>query len=372
MGYITTIRGRYFPVGHGLTYGFKIEDYHILFDIARPTKMSSLICDLKSFFGNQSIDILTLSHFHYDHINGIKELMDSGFSFDKIFIPYVKDEQMPIINLSYIYSVVSVKSRTNRDGSEREIIAEVLNEYSDYDIENDSLFERDLIATTDRHERQIGIQKVKNRSDNKYKSYDPSIINVNGWRFHYMNSDCFDTKIITKFYKELSDIGIYGAADVKKQIYSKYKDIKKIYEKVFKNLNLTSMFLVHGPIDSSSIEKTKYEGQIYYKNPRYRFDEQNTFHSFISGDMYLNERNNQRKIDPYIDKIKYALIPHHSSASSWSDYICSRNKDVLWIVTISKVGSRPYGQVVKDIYENEQEIYICDSIKSFDYEFILR
>lgn len=367
---MTTIRGRYFPVGHGLTYGFKIDDYHILFDIAKSTKMSSLICDLKNFFGNRFIDILTLSHFHYDHINGIQKLMDSKFCFDKIFIPYVKDEQMPIINLSYIYSVESVKRRANKDVSEEAIISEVLNEYSDYDIEKDSLFERDLIATTDRQEQQMVIQKIKNRSDNK--SYDPSIINVNGWEFHYMNSDCVDTKLITKFYKELSNIGIYGTADVKKQIYSKYKDIKKIYEKVFKNLNLTSMFLVHGPIDSGSIEKTKYEGQLYDKNPRYNFDDQNKFYSFISGDMYLDKGNNQRKIEPYIDKIKYALIPHHSSISSWSDYICSKNKDILWIVTISKVGSRPYGKVVKDIYENEQEIYICDSIKSFDYEFILK
>jgi len=64
------------------------------------------------------------------------------------------------------------------------------------------------------------------------------------------------------------------------------------------------------------------------------------------------------------------LVPHHSGLKEWDDYICQDTDKVVWIVTISQIKSRPYGQVVSDIYSNNEELYICDKTKFFEYELI--
>ena len=61
---------KFFPVGHGLTYAFKIGDFHVLFDINSQCDLNALA----SFYGDKEIDIMVLSHFHEDHVNGVEEL----------------------------------------------------------------------------------------------------------------------------------------------------------------------------------------------------------------------------------------------------------------------------------------------------------
>ncbi len=54
------IRGKFFSVGHGLTYAFKISDVigvndvHLLYDINRECDMK----ELEYFYGNKEIDYL--------------------------------------------------------------------------------------------------------------------------------------------------------------------------------------------------------------------------------------------------------------------------------------------------------------------------
>lgn len=37
-----SIRAKFFPVGHGLTYAFKIETFHLLFDIRKNCDFNEL------------------------------------------------------------------------------------------------------------------------------------------------------------------------------------------------------------------------------------------------------------------------------------------------------------------------------------------
>ena len=91
------IKGKFFPVGHGLTYAFKIDDVHVLFDINRKCNLK----DLNQFFGDQNIDFMILSHLHNDHINGLKKLSKVGFSINKIYIPYLDIDEQYLVEYEF-------------------------------------------------------------------------------------------------------------------------------------------------------------------------------------------------------------------------------------------------------------------------------
>lgn len=361
------IKGKYFPVGQGLTYGFKLDKYHILFDIANTKNIDKLLEDLESFYKDKSIDILTLSHFHYDHIRGVDKLFDAGFQCKEIFIPYVPLNKIIIMNLGYIYTIVKAKkiSHYANKNTEKIDVNDILNHYKklELDITKDLFFEKDLLKVISKYDKIINIRKV----DNEIRETRGQVL----WEFYYMNSECFNDSMIQRFYLELKKIGIVSALDLY-TLQLKYKSIKNAYEKVFKYLNLTSMFLVHGPKEPDKIKETIFKGKVYSnKNSLPKSEDVNKYHSFISGDMYLNKDVNQKKLSSHTNKIKYALIPHHSSTVCWSDFLCKQNQHIVWIVTINKIGGRPYGRVVHDIYNNNQEIYICDKHEAFEYEFTL-
>ena len=50
--------------------------------------LSTYINELKRWNGNDKLDFVAISHFHKDHINGIKELNDK-IGFKHLFMPYV-------------------------------------------------------------------------------------------------------------------------------------------------------------------------------------------------------------------------------------------------------------------------------------------
>jgi len=91
------------------------------------------------------------------------------------------------------------------------------------------------------------------------------------------------------------------------------------------------------------------------------------YHSLISGD--CNFSKNSTIISTYIDQLAYALVPHHSGLTEWDDYICDNNGDVVWIVTINNVASRPYAKIVRDIYKKGNELFVCDHVNTFCYNF---
>ena len=102
------IRGKFFPVGHGLTYAFKIgdvsgvNDVHLLYDINRKCDMK----ELENFYGNKVIDYLILSHLHADHMDGVGKLCKAGFKVKKIYIPYLDNDEKIFVEMSGMQCVL--------------------------------------------------------------------------------------------------------------------------------------------------------------------------------------------------------------------------------------------------------------------------
>ena len=237
----------------------------------------------------------------------------------RIYIPYIDDDEKLVLELMFLYS--------NRD----------------YNSEREALGNTEIIEV-----RELDIYKI------------------DFWEFNIHNSKGNSSAKVANIIKNLNAIGITTKDDVRRDLKAKKDDIKKAYKKVKINLNLTSLFMEHGPVDERSIKESTYSG-FEFKSKKVKKGKNDYVHSLITGD--CNLLNNRIVIYGYLNKLGYVLVPHHSGLKEWNDYICQNTDKVVWIVTISQIRTRPYGQVVSDICSNNEELYICDKTEIFEYEF---
>ncbi len=317
------IRGKFFAVGQGLTYAFVVDQAHVLFDINKKCDIAAL----ENFYGSKQIDIMVISHFHMDHMDGVKELYDNGFRIRKIYIPYLTEDERLIYTLMY--------ADKNRNFAEETAIF--------YDREYD-----------------IVIEQVE----------DTTAFHLACWQFDIYNSRGNAHSVIKKLLAGLNSIGIKNQADLKSKLSSKIANIVAVYNNLKLNLNLTSMFMIHGPENGLDVKYSCYRGTPFI-TPRCSVWEKKSGHYYtlISGDCSLSK--NDSILRKYTKMLSYALVPHHSGVKEWADNVCRGSDIVTWIVTINEVSSRPYGKVVSDIYSYGDELYICDNGNEFEHVFVV-
>lgn len=79
---VKSITRTFYPVGQGAFYRerFVFKDdkiFNIVFDCGSETTIGKrCISSIINNWGNERLDILFISHFHEDHISGVKELID--------------------------------------------------------------------------------------------------------------------------------------------------------------------------------------------------------------------------------------------------------------------------------------------------------
>ena len=340
------IKGKFFPVGHGLTYAFKIgdvsgvNDVHLLYDINRKCDMK----ELENFYGNKVIDYLILSHLHADHMDGVGKLCKAGFKVKKIYIPYLDNDEKIFVEMRWAFSTGNYRSY-------QDIVNQFLNLGILENIENINVVEEQTSFT----------------------------IGDGLWEFNIFQNKGNSAAVVNDIRARLYRKGI-NSANIQSMLNNRIgiSDIRAVYNASMRKhnfeLNETSIFLEHGPL----IDKIKIVGINGYEflTRKIRADAGMGAHSLITGDMNLNEKKNECIIGNYYNKLGVVLVPHHSGVHEWSTHVCQNMHVcpnmhlVVWVVSISEIGIRPYGKVVKDIYDNGQKLYICD--KNYSFEYIYR
>ena len=90
------------PVGQGLFYTGKIGNFNMVYDCGElngPNKIVNLIKDYKNKLGKSKIDMLIVSHLHWDHVCGFEELM-KDIKVRYVFLPYLLPIQRLLLALS--------------------------------------------------------------------------------------------------------------------------------------------------------------------------------------------------------------------------------------------------------------------------------
>jgi hypothetical protein len=137
--------------------------------------------------------------------------------------------------------------------------------------------------------------------------------------------------------------------------------LKSCYEKINKNVNLTSLVMYHGPI-GIHIDATSFISE--FKNPRipyfyvprftsldYISEDQNLYGTILFGDFSLKcyIENVLQHFGQLLDTILVVSVPHHGSKHNWNRAILSRiNNYSFWIISAglhSRFG-HPHAEVI--------------------------
>lgn len=343
----------FYPIGQGCFYGGSIttteNEFTIVYDCGTVSSYSFLSQSIQKFkYNYKRIDLLMISHFDKDHVNGLKELL-TNIKCEKVIIPYYE----PILRLTLL---------NNSDSDDdyisflKDPIFYLLNS-DDFNVgevvilENGNENNPDLRAPepkspTPRENLEIlklAYDSFESQEDNSFKSrvisnegityeakniryfslpFKISISN-NFWEFVFYLKELDNQNNISIFETEINKL---IALTVDQKITSLFNSsfipiIKKLYkDHVNKNLNYTSLVVYHGPTISSYFSLIR---SAILRYPIQRHNNNNCSGTLLTGDSFLKENCDFEPFfnyfsQYYIDKIFILQVPHHGSINNWN------------------------------------------------------
>lgn len=304
-----------FPAGQGLFYAGLLNDgdYSFVYDCGSESNrrtLSTYINELKRWNGNDKLDFVAISHFHNDHINGIKELHDK-IGFEELFMPYVcSDAEIRCLYIAGSY-VESLPENEIGNDAYRDNLNFVIEKASEIDEEHSKDF---VLSTQD-------------------------------WIFNFFqktidNAKLSELKRKLDEYKEIN--GYSNIIDVIKN--GEICDIKDIYRNVFgNNLNKYSLVLLHYPIAPNTFRRTYFYPNQYalvrylraYPLSRY-YSEGFYPYTLLTGDAEFDSDISSRILASFPTGVSGIIqVPHHGSQNNWDlfkKYFASWNAFNVYVV----------------------------------------
>lgn len=360
-----------FPVGQGMFYSGKIKgqgkEFNFVYDCGQDSKNSiteqNEISDLIYTYSKDNtstvIDMLIISHFHQDHINGINELLKK-FKVKNLFIPYYNrfKGNLQIIKVilclielgEYDTKIILVPpSSPNNNQMDN-------NEFNFQEIPDlDSLLEK--IDTYSDGENFYNIYKITN---------EKLFFKSEGWFFDLFNIEISEEEFKTlkkainevciKFgYSNMSDFLRNSKKNQLSMIKDAYCDSISSLGSKYKTLNNTSICLLHCPIDD-----------LYELKP------DNI--TVLTGDIDLHNTTNRNFFSSHfnyaLNKVNYFFVPHHGSKGNWdNDILHFLNDDGYFIFCcgVANTYKHPSIEVIKTITQNRRKFIIVNELYDFEY-----
>lgn len=251
-----------------------------------------------TFCQNDKIDILFISHFHADHINGIKTLINSVKAIDNVVIPLLNEFDRKILLL---YAKLK--------NFPQNTIAFI--------EEPESFFNNDTkiiyITELDSSEKLESITIDQIKTGDKLQSFNKLILST--LPLWYYIPFCKRDENIDRF-KDLQDKTIT-------EIFSDnilIKTIKKRFETLPDGIHGNSLMLYSGVIEESKnkilLKEYGINGHRYLK--KQSFNESSLYLGDVEFDDNLYKRINE-KLGNLVSLIGLVQIPHHGSKCNFSD-----------------------------------------------------
>lgn len=357
------------PVGQGAFYTerHKIsngKDFTIVYDCGS-FQFTNLKNRIKSAFQKgEEIDILFISHFHVDHINGIKELKNRC-KIKRVILPLLDDKKKYILKINN-YLAKNYKDTTLIDNPKHFFDEET----AIIQIEEKEEEDQDRPVNPDEIEDINKLNNIDKKKSGTVFSCNTSLSYNDQWLFipfNYKQEERFNlfNKLLEKEYPH---IPLDKLDDI--EVMEEYEtELKKIYKKINGDLNVTSMILFSG-MHSTHINHYdswlntsifhRYNPLIYYFEKKYdklikQITNHNELHEKINfllekcyytirnncyietkssclymGDINLNEDKNivkeiKSRLHLLWESIGTIQIPHHGSVHNFSDEILSQD-----------------------------------------------
>lgn len=396
---------KFHPVGFGLFTSGKIGNFRFVYDCGSKTTEKVKTCLTDEFMQDEPLDLLAISHFHKDHISGIKELLNRVGVVKTIVLPYFSPRE----RLVYILSLYSDTDEPVPDAWLLEFITDPINyllENFDEKIKNIILikggreyFENeskeilmDKFTNDDSVFIAIDLNNLNNSKDefeiklnegitSKKVSVKESgslkltnLFNIPIWQFIFYSPELSEKQ--KEYFRKISIRALTDFEDPHTKtalfdIVSKDDFVNSAKKSGVNNndINNTSLLLFHSPI--STIETRVGLLKLYSENMFFNcFCEGSPFNDSYCGFLFTGDINLKKyyiSINAYygklLDRVCIYQIPHHGSKDNWESSISKRNHGSFHIASSKLSNTRklhPNPNVLYEIAINKGLFIWCN------------
>lgn len=321
------------------------DSFRFVYDCGSISKNHEMYLNraIKSDFSkDEIIDLLFLSHFHEDHINGFNLLKNHCKEIKNIILPYLFGNE--IILLTYLAINTTYDLDNSIEFAYFYQTFETFSKYSSQDTLN--LEGGEIKSRRKKHFFDYDINKYDKKNDFEYLE---TLFEVNGWVFYLINK-ARNKNVINQIKKAIMKlVGSEEIEDIEEFI--KYKNnldkIKKIYQTYLgQDMNLSSIVLLHHRKDCLD-EVTMLTGDANFDDQMIELCEK-----------YLRE-----------NEVAHLQLPHHGSYKNFKAMKQLKDKSVNLYVSygLGNPYRHPDSKTVNEILQSGKPIF--SSYESLHFYF---
>lgn len=313
------------------------------------------------------IDMLVISHFDDDHINGLPDLFNKVDKIKKIFIPYYRGIEDYLLLMAYIYGngatfdkvdeIVLVNSSEGVEDEQdfNEIITEEVPDINRYNLPN----------------VKAGIIRNKVLSVEKrwiFKFYNARISTDINTVISDINNLISNNN--RKDLEELLKLNLNAAKVGLRTIYSNYCSSKYNNSKQ----NQSSLCLYHAPMERETcgIHFMSYD-RVYFRS----CIETPCLGTMLTGDISLKTKKKIQNYDDFIKRYEKEayntgifLLPHHGANNNWNSLILEDFMRTPIFLNSSGINNRfkhPGSMVIKELQNNGKIVCFANEYLTVEY-----
>lgn len=349
------IRRTFHPVGQGAFYSERHPVFNIVYDCGnwKNSKAAQKVVN-QAFDKNNTIDILFISHFDYDHVSMIGTLRDSVNSIKHVVLPLLHDDEKILLKAFNHFHANSAQLNQLIDdpqaffGDDARIVYVNPTEQSESPI-NDN---QESINLENLSAKQIN-SGVKIQLNPGYDWIFIPYNYENTTRSKMLKDELIKEKI------SISDLKNVGF------LTKNSKKIKGIYEKIDGNINENSMIVYSGPLYENYHFVDAHYNCLWDWHYLYRYHHYVNFHDLChkpaciySGDTDFNKVQIHNIFRHYWKNVGTIQVPHHGSKNSFN-FSFGFHKGGCFICPVSFGTNNTYGHPSGKVLE---ELLQCENI----------
>lgn len=379
---------KFYPVGQGCFYAGSIkkdeEEFVIVYDCGTASSRRFLLDSIAKFKRDyKKIDLLMISHFDEDHVNGLSELL-TGIPCEKVIIPYyspitrltlLTDEDSGDDYITFLKDPVSYFLNPDKFQIGEVLIIQNGNDNnSDFKAPEPKLptdnsnFENlklafDLIQKEEdeNFKRDVRTQEGKDyvfSEKSKYFSL-PFKISISNefWEFVFYLKNFGNPTELINFQNAIDELLTKTKDNKLSSLFDKtfIPNIKNLYRKhINRDLNYSSLAVFHGPIVNDHLigTITRFSYPFYHLNYRRKSG------TLLTGDSFLKRDEDFYPFydyysSYYINKTLLFQVPHHGSLNNWKSFPNELSRFPCYIINHGyKRKKHPNKFVVIDLLTN--------------------